>query len=60
LMYRGQPYTQEGKLIDPRGLGQGLFIARKVAEAHDGYLYADTRLYEGSVFTMILPLNTSA
>jgi signal transduction histidine kinase len=60
LMYRGQPYTQEGKLIDSRGLGQGLFIARKVAEAHDGYLYADTRLYEGSVFTMILPLNTSA
>ncbi|MEO0565616.1 MAG: ATP-binding protein, partial [Chloroflexota bacterium] len=26
--YRGEPRTEEGRLLDPRGLGQGLFVAR--------------------------------
>ncbi len=53
--YRGEPRTRTGKLLDPRGLGQGLFIARKVAEAHDGYLTVRSTPGVGSVFTMILP-----
>ena len=28
--YRGEPRTNSGKLLDPRGLGQGLFVARTV------------------------------
>jgi signal transduction histidine kinase len=53
--YRGEPRTASGKLIDPRGLGQGLFIARKVAEAHGGYLTVRSQPGQGSVFTLVLP-----
>ncbi|MBZ0301185.1 MAG: PAS domain-containing sensor histidine kinase [Anaerolineae bacterium] len=53
--YRGEPRTRGGKLLDPRGLGQGLFIARKVAEAHHGYLTVRSNPGIGSVFTLILP-----
>jgi len=53
--YRGEARTPEGKLLDPRGLGQGLFVARTVAEAHDGYLSVQSTPGEGSVFTMVIP-----
>jgi two-component system sensor histidine kinase BaeS len=53
--YRGEPRTASGKLLDPRGLGQGLFIARRVAEAHKGYLTVRSSPGAGSIFTMILP-----
>lgn len=55
--YRGEPRTRSGKLLDPRGLGQGLFIARKVAEAHHGYLTVKSNPGAGSIFTLILPAN---
>jgi signal transduction histidine kinase len=55
--YRGEPRTPEGKLLDPRGLGQGLFIARMVTEAHGGYLTVRSQAGQGSIFTMVLPLN---
>jgi signal transduction histidine kinase len=54
--YRGEPRTSSGKLLDPRGLGQGLFIARKVAEAHRGYLGVNSESGQGSVFTLVLPI----
>ncbi|MCA0458890.1 MAG: PAS domain-containing sensor histidine kinase [Chloroflexi bacterium] len=54
--YRGEPRTRSGKLLDPRGLGQGLFVARTVAEAHGGYLSVQSEVGQGSVFTMVLPL----
>jgi signal transduction histidine kinase len=54
--YRGEARTREGKTIDPRGLGQGLFIARAVAEAHGGYLIANSTPGYGSKFTLGLPL----
>ncbi|NWF68410.1 MAG: PAS domain-containing protein [Chloroflexi bacterium] len=53
--YRGEPRTANGRLIDQRGLGQGLFIARTVAEAHHGYLSAQSQQGQGSVFTLVLP-----
>lgn len=53
--YRGEPRAKNGKLIDPRGLGQGLFIARRVSEAHKGYLTVFRPPNGGSVFTMTLP-----
>jgi signal transduction histidine kinase len=53
--YRGQPRTVEGRLIDPRGLGQGLFIARKVTEAHGGYLSVRSQVHQGSIFSAHLP-----
>lgn len=54
--YRGEPRTKDGKLLDPRGLGQGLFVARTVAEAHKGYLSVHSTPSKGSVFTMVLPI----
>jgi signal transduction histidine kinase len=53
--YRGQARTTQGKVIDPRGLGQGLYIARAVAEAHGGYLVVSSTPGQGSLFTMGLP-----
>lgn len=53
--YRGDPRDPSGKLVDPRGLGQGLFIARTVAEAHGGSLGVRSTVGEGSVFTLALP-----
>jgi signal transduction histidine kinase len=57
--YRGEPRTQSGKLLDPRGLGQGLFVARTVAEAHGGYLSVRSEVGQGSVFTLVLPVNAT-
>jgi signal transduction histidine kinase len=54
--YRGEPRTQSGKLLDPRGLGQGLFVARTVANAHGGTLNVRSSPGEGSAFTMMLPV----
>ncbi len=54
--FRGTARDSSGKLIDPRGLGQGLFVARAVAEAHGGYLSAASSVSEGSTFTLALPL----
>ncbi|MFQ3565808.1 MAG: ATP-binding protein [Aggregatilineales bacterium] len=53
--YRGEPRTPDGRLLDPRGLGQGLFIARRVVEAHGGYLTVSSQPGQGSVFTLMLP-----
>lgn len=53
--YRGEARTPDGKTIDPRGLGQGLYIARAVAEAHGGYLVASSTVGAGSKFTLGLP-----
>jgi two-component system phosphate regulon sensor histidine kinase PhoR len=57
--YRGEPRTSAGKLLDPRGLGQGLFIARRVTEAHNGYLSVQSSPGGGSIFTMVMPAATS-
>ncbi len=53
--YRGEARTPTGKLIDPRGLGQGLFIARRVTEAHGGYLGVRSQTGQGSIFSAYLP-----
>jgi two-component system phosphate regulon sensor histidine kinase PhoR len=56
--YRGEARTPAGKTIDPRGLGQGLFVARAVAEAHGGYLTVNSSAGQGSLFTLALPYLT--
>lgn len=55
--YRGEARTPTGKTIDPRGLGQGLFIARAVAEAHQGYLSVDSKPGVGTMLTVALPVH---
>jgi len=54
--YRGDPRDPSGRLVDPRGLGQGLFIARIIVEAHGGYVSTVSQLGEGSLFKVVLPL----
>ncbi len=54
--YRGEARSADGKLIDPRGLGQGLYIAHKVIEAHGGYLTVRSQPGQGSIFTLVLPV----
>jgi len=53
--YRGEARNPSGKLLDPRGLGQGLFIARRVLEAHSGYVTVSSGRGQGSIFTVVMP-----
>lgn len=53
--YRGRAFNASGKRLDPRGLGQGLFIARRVFEAHEGYITASRPPAQGTIFTVSLP-----
>ena len=39
-----------------RGLGQGLYVARAICEAHGGFLQVESRHNVGSIFTMGLPV----
>ena len=45
-----------GLQFNSSGLGLGLSIARAVAEAHGGAIRAESRLGEGSTFTLEIPL----
>jgi signal transduction histidine kinase len=40
---------------DPRGHGLGLYIAKGIAEAHDGRIWADSPATGGSAFHFVLP-----
>jgi PAS domain S-box-containing protein len=42
------------------GTGIGLAMCKKIVENHGGYIYASSKLNEGSTFTVILPLKASA
>lgn len=60
LFYRGDARTATGKKLDPRGLGQGLYVARKVAQAHRGSLTVESTVGEGSLFTLVVPAAPTA
>jgi len=44
----------------PPGLGQGLYVARAICQAHGGFLDVQSRLNVGSIFTMGLPVYAAA
>ncbi len=55
--YRGSAGAGQGR---PAGLGQGLYVAKAICEAHGGYLQAESRLGLGSIFTLAVPARQAA
>jgi signal transduction histidine kinase len=54
-------FEQFVRVADPvahRGLGLGLYITQQLVEAHEGTISVDSKLGEGSVFVVTLPLAT--
>ena len=54
--YRGDAAVAMGERQDIRGLGQGLFFARALAEAHGGSLDMTSEPGSGAQFTMRIPV----
>lgn len=54
--YRGSPAGADGSLLDPRGLGQGLYVVKSVVEAHEGRVWVESEPGQGSEFSILLPL----
>jgi signal transduction histidine kinase len=50
-----EPYASMAKRYRHIGTGLGLYISKKIIEAHQGELKVDSRLGEGSKFTFTLP-----
>ncbi len=54
--YRGTPRDGDGKPVRKPGTGQGLFIARRVIEAHGGRMSLASRVGMGTTAVISLPL----
>jgi signal transduction histidine kinase len=59
LFFRGEAINSKGRKLDPRGLGQGLFVSRTIALAHGGNLTANSIQHEGSNFSLRLPKDST-
>lgn len=51
-----QKFERGGSVKSFGGLGLGLFITKGYVTAHQGSIYAESKLHEGSIFTVELPL----
>lgn len=52
-----EQFVREASPAAHTGLGLGLYITKQLVEAHEGTIKVDSRLGEGSVFTVVLPLS---
>lgn len=53
-------FERAGNLSVASGLGLGLYIAQKIAQAHGGMIRVESHLGSGSIFTIELPGATAA
>lgn len=54
--FRGQPTTADGIAIHQPGTGQGLYLTKRVIEAHDGDISLESVAEEGTTVHVWLPL----
>ncbi|MEP7289826.1 MAG: ATP-binding protein [Chloroflexota bacterium] len=54
--YRGHPVSLDGKELHTTGSGQGLFIAKRVIEAHGGTIKLRSAVGQGTEVIFTLPL----
>lgn len=50
-------FTRLHGITEYKGTGVGLSIARKIAENHDGFIWAEGENDEGATFKILLPVN---
>jgi two-component system sensor kinase FixL len=55
-----QPFHRAGNVGEVPGTGLGLSIVKHIVEMHDGSVHVESALNQGSVFTVMLPMNKSA
>ena len=55
-----QPFEQIGREASSKGSGLGLAICRRIADRMGGRMTLDSRLGEGSTFSMVVPLQIGA
>ncbi len=56
--YRGTPLMPDGSVLRVPGMGQGLFIARSVIQAHGGSIRLESRQGQGTRVICALPLTS--
>ncbi len=57
--WRGTPRTPEGRVVRVPGMGQGLYLARQIIEAHGGTIEIRTRPAVGTAVYFSLPTTAS-
>ncbi len=54
--YRGTPTTTDGRTLHVPGMGQGLYVARQIIEAHGGAIRIKSKTGVGTAVYFTLPL----